>query len=131
MTTFGDPAPVESPHENSTHRAARHAQQTLDGAVYKAAEMTNGPKGRDVSARTSRGDSEMADNKQQQQPQHQQQGNRQDSPKPESASKPGKRGYDERERDRASHPDQSRQDNARGDRNPGNFQDNPNKGGQR
>jgi general stress protein YciG len=69
----------------------------------------------------------MAENKHpQQQPQHQQggyqQGNRPDSPKPESASKPGKRSYEERERDRASQIDQSHQDNARGDRNPGNFQ---------
>ena len=74
----------------------------------------------------------MADNKQQQ-PQHHQ-GNRTDSPKPESASKPGKHAYDERERDRASNPDQGHQDNARGDRNPGNFQnekDAGRKGGQR
>jgi hypothetical protein len=74
----------------------------------------------------------MADFKNQQ-PQHPQ-GNRTDSPKPESASKPGKHGYEERERDRASNPDQSRQDNARGDRNPGNFQnekDAGRKGGQR
>ena len=74
----------------------------------------------------------MADFKNQQ-PQHQQ-GNRTDSPKPESASKPGKHGYEERERDRASNPDQGRQDNARGDRNPGNFQnekDAGRKGGQR
>lgn len=66
----------------------------------------------------------MADFKNQQ-PQHQQ-GNRADSPKPESASKPGKHGYEQRERDRASNPDQGRQDNAkegsRGDRNPGTFQ---------
>ena len=48
--------------------------------------------------------------------------NQQHSPKPESASKPGKRANEERERDRASQIDQSRQDNARGDRNPGNFQ---------
>ena len=46
----------------------------------------------------------------------------QQAPKPESASKPGKHGYEERERDRASQSDQSHQDNARGDRNPGNFQ---------
>jgi general stress protein YciG len=46
----------------------------------------------------------------------------QQSPKPESASKPGKQAYEERERDRASQIDQSHQDNARGDRNPGNFQ---------
>ena len=63
----------------------------------------------------------MAENPKQQQPQFQQ-GNRPDSPKPESASKPGKRAYEERERDRASQIDQSHQDNARGDRNPGNFQ---------
>jgi hypothetical protein len=50
-------------------------------------------------------------------PKHQQH-----SPKPEPASKPGKRAYEERERDRASQIDQSHQDNARGDRNPGNFQ---------
>jgi len=55
-------------------------------------------------------------------PKHQQH-----SPKPESASKPGqrapeKRAFEERERDRASQIDQSHQDNARGDRNPGNFQ---------
>ena len=66
----------------------------------------------------------MAENPKHQQ--HQQggfqQGNRPDSPKPESASKPGKRAYEERERDRASQVDQSHQDNARGDRNPGNFQ---------
>ena len=43
------------------------------------------------------------------------------SPKEESASKPGKRSYEQHERDRASHSDQSHQDNARGDRNPGNF----------
>jgi hypothetical protein len=71
----------------------------------------------------------MAENKRPQQPQHQQggyqQGNRPDSPKPESASKPGKRAYEERERDRASQIDQSHQDNARGDRNPGNFQNRP------
>lgn len=42
--------------------------------------------------------------------------------KPESASKPGKHAYEERERDRASQIDKSHQDNARGDRNPGNFQ---------
>ena len=71
----------------------------------------------------------MAENKNPQQPQYQQ-GNRPDSPKPESASKPGKRAYDERERDRASQADQSHQDNARGDRNPGNFQ-NSNKDRQR
>jgi general stress protein YciG len=41
--------------------------------------------------------------------------------KPESASKPGKRAYEERERDRASQIDKSHQDNARGNRNPGNF----------
>jgi hypothetical protein len=68
----------------------------------------------------------MAENPKHQQPQPQQggfqQGNRPDSPKPESASKPGKRAYEERERDRASQVDQSHQDNARGDRNPGNFQ---------
>ena len=74
----------------------------------------------------------MADFKNQQP--HHQQGNRTDSPKPESASKPGKHGYEERERDRAGHPDQGHQDNARGDRNPGNFQnekDAGRKGGQR
>jgi len=48
--------------------------------------------------------------------------NQQHAPKPESASKPGKHGYEERERDRANQIDQSHQDNARGDRNPGNFQ---------
>lgn len=48
-----------------------------------------------------------------------------DSAKPESASKPGKRAFEERERDRASHVDQSHQDNARGDRNPGNFRNEP------
>ena len=48
--------------------------------------------------------------------------NQQHSPKPESASKPGKRAYEEHERDRASQIDQSHQDNARGDRNPGKFQ---------
>jgi general stress protein YciG len=48
--------------------------------------------------------------------------NQQHTPKPESASKPGKQAYEERERDRASQIDQSHQDNARGDRNPGNFQ---------
>jgi general stress protein YciG len=47
--------------------------------------------------------------------------NQQHAPKPESASRPGKRA-EERERDRASQIDQSHQDNARGDRNPGNFQ---------
>jgi general stress protein YciG len=58
--------------------------------------------------------------------------------KPESASKPGKRAYEERERDRASQIDKSHQDNARGDRNPGNFRNDPEraseaerKGGQR
>ena len=78
----------------------------------------------------------MADFKNQQ-PQHQQ-GNRTDSPKPESASKPGKHAYNERERDRASNPDQGHQDNGKhgswGDRNPGNFQnekDAGRKGGQR
>ena len=71
----------------------------------------------------------MAENKNPQQPQYQQ-GHRPDSPKPESGSKPGKHGYDERERDRASQADQSHQDNARGDRNPGNFQ-NSNKDRQR
>ena len=67
----------------------------------------------------------MAENKHpQQQPQQGgfQQGNRPDSPKPESASKPGKRAHEEHERERASQIDQSHQDNARGDRNPGNFQ---------
>lgn len=66
----------------------------------------------------------MAENQKQQQPPHQQ-GNRPDSPKPESASKPGKRPHEERERDRASQIDQSHQDNARGDRNPGNFRNDP------
>ena len=50
-------------------------------------------------------------------PKHQQH-----SLKPESAGKPGKRAFEERDRDRASQIDQSHQDNARGDRNPGNFQ---------
>jgi general stress protein YciG len=50
-------------------------------------------------------------------PKHQQ-----NAPKPESASKPGKHAFEERERDRASQVDQSHQDNARGERNPGNFQ---------
>lgn len=67
----------------------------------------------------------MAENNRPQQPQHQQggyqQGNRPDSPKPESAGKVGKRAYEERERDSASEIDQSHHDNARGDRNPGNF----------
>ena len=51
----------------------------------------------------------------------------------ESASTPGKRPFEERERDRASHSDQSHQDNARGDRNPGNFQNREagRKGGER
>ena len=40
-------------------------------------------------------------------PEHQQH-----SPKPESASKPGKRTHEERERDRVSQIDQSHQDNA-------------------
>jgi general stress protein YciG len=60
------------------------------------------------------------------------------SPKPESTSKPGKHAYEERERDRASEIDKSHQDNARGDRNPGNFRNDPEraseagrKGGQR
>jgi hypothetical protein len=43
------------------------------------------------------------------------------SAKPESPRKPAKHAYEERERERASHADQSHQDNARGDRNPGNF----------
>ena len=43
----------------------------------------------------------------------------QQSPKPESASKPAKRAYEEHERERASNMDQ---DNARGERNAGNFQ---------
>lgn len=72
----------------------------------------------------------MAENRNHQRPQYRQ-GMKQDSPKPESASKPTKRAYEERERDRASQADQSHQDNARGDRNPGNFQNNPNKGSQR
>lgn len=60
------------------------------------------------------------------------------SPKPESASKPGKHAYEERERERASQIDKSHQDNSRGDRNPGNFRNDPEraseagrKGGQR
>jgi general stress protein YciG len=60
------------------------------------------------------------------------------SPKPESAGKPSKHAYEERERDRASQIDKSHQDNARGDRNPGNFRNDPHraseagrKGGQR
>jgi hypothetical protein len=72
----------------------------------------------------------MAENPKHQQPQFQQ-GNRPDSPKPESASKPGKRAYEERERDRASQVDQSHQDNARGDRNPGNFRKAERKGSER
>lgn len=48
-----------------------------------------------------------------------------DSPKPESATKPGKQAYEERERERASQADQSHQENARGDRNPGNFRNDP------
>jgi hypothetical protein len=74
----------------------------------------------------------MAENQKHQQPQFQQ-GNRPDSPKPETASKPGKRPFEEHERDRASHSDQSHQDNARGDRNPGNFQNREagRKGGER
>ena len=63
----------------------------------------------------------MAENPKHQQPQFQQ-GSRPNCPKPESASKPGKRAHEEHERDRASQIDQSHQDNARGDRNPGNFQ---------
>jgi general stress protein YciG len=43
--------------------------------------------------------------------------------RPESASKPGKHAYEER--DRASQIDKSHQDNARGDRNPGNFRNDP------
>ena len=43
------------------------------------------------------------------------------SPRPESASKPAKHAYEQNERDRASQADQSHQDNARGDRNPGSF----------
>jgi hypothetical protein len=68
----------------------------------------------------------MAENNRPQQPQHQQggyqQGNRPDSPKPESASNPGQRAEKERERDRAGQIDHAHHDNARGDRNPGNFQ---------
>jgi general stress protein YciG len=45
-----------------------------------------------------------------------------DSPKPEQHSKPAKHAFEERERERASQADKSHQDNARGDRNPGNFQ---------
>jgi general stress protein YciG len=48
--------------------------------------------------------------------------NRNQTPKPEPASKPEKRSYEQRERERASQVDQSHQDNGRGDRNPGNFQ---------
>jgi general stress protein YciG len=48
--------------------------------------------------------------------------NRNQTPKPESASKRDKRSYEQRERERASQVDQSHQDNARGDRNPGNSQ---------
>lgn len=48
-----------------------------------------------------------------------------DSPKPESGSKPGKQAYEERERERAGQIDQSHQDNVRGDRNPGNFRNDP------
>ena len=54
--------------------------------------------------------------------------NQQHAPKPESASRPGKRAFEERERDRASQIDQSHQDNARGDRNPGNFQNDRERG---
>jgi hypothetical protein len=49
-----------------------------------------------------------------------QQGNRPDSPKPESASKPGERADQERERDRAGQIDHAHHDNVRGDRDPGN-----------
>ena len=45
------------------------------------------------------------------------------SAKPESHSKPAKRAYEERERERASPAEQSQQDNARADRNPGNFRE--------
>ena len=53
----------------------------------------------------------------------------------ESASKTGKSApeksaNEQRERDRASHADQS-QDNARGDRNPGNFQQDQKRGSDR
>ena len=41
-----------------------------------------------------------------------------ESPKPESASKSGKRPYEERERDRASEMDQSHEGQPRGNRNP-------------
>jgi general stress protein YciG len=61
--------------------------------------------------RETQGELRMAENPKQQH-----------APKPESASKPGKHAYEERERERASQVDQSHQDNARGDRNPGNFQ---------
>jgi uncharacterized protein len=44
-----------------------------------------------------------------------------ESQKPESASKGGKRPYEERERDRASEMDQSHEGQSRGNRNPGNF----------
>lgn len=63
----------------------------------------------------------MAENNRPQQSKHQQD-SRADSPKPESASKPGKRAEEDRERDRASQIEHAHHDNARGDRNPGNFQ---------
>jgi hypothetical protein len=49
----------------------------------------------------------------------------------ESASKAGKSAHEQRERDRASQADKSHQDNARGDRNPGNFQQDQKRGGER
>ena len=49
----------------------------------------------------------------------------------ESASKAGKSAHEQRERDRASQADKSHQDNARGDRNPGNFQIDQKRGGDR
>lgn len=69
--------------------------------------------------------------------------NRQGQYQPESAkrerepvskagkSAPEKSANEQRERDRASHADQSHEDNARGDRNPGNFQQDQKRGGDR
>ncbi|HET6160378.1 MAG TPA: KGG domain-containing protein [Dongiaceae bacterium] len=48
--------------------------------------------------------------------------NRKQAPKPESASKPDKHAYEDREMERLKRTNKSHQDNARGDRNPGNFQ---------
>ena len=76
----------------------------------------------------------MADNRNQenrgigQQPQYQQ-GNKPMGGHDEAANKPGKQGYEERERERAGHPDKSQQDNS--PRKPGSFPNDPNKGGQR